>query len=141
MSATNALETATAAFVFNDTSDATWTALGAATELYVSLYTSDPGEAGTQPTNEAAYDGYLRQSVDRDSGGWTCSTNSATNVAQISFPQCTGGTIANITHVGVGLASSGAGILLGSLELDDPIVMSVGATPIFSASQLTFTFD
>lgn len=141
MSATNALETAVAGYIFNATSDATWTALNSATILYVSLYTADPGEAGTQPTNEAAHDGYARVATDRDSDGWTISTNSATNTAQISFAQATGGTIANITHVGIGLSASGAGILLGSLELDDPIVMSVGATPIFSASQLTFTFD
>ena len=57
MSKSNALETALLELVFkattfdgiaeNDTSSPN-------TNLYVSLHTADPGEAGTQATNEAA---------------------------------------------------------------------------------------
>ena len=39
------------------------------TSLYLSLHTSDPGEAGTQATNECAYTSYARVAVDRDSDG------------------------------------------------------------------------
>lgn len=144
MSATNAFETSFCALLFNATAVANVAdnaVSSPATSLYISLHTADPGEAATQASSEAAYDGYARVAVTRNAGGFTCASNAATNTAQITFPQATGGTIVNITHVGVGLSSSGAGILWGSLELDDPIVMAVGATPIFSATQLTFTFD
>ena len=36
--------------------------------FYVSLHTSDPGEAGDQSTNEIAYTGYARVAVARTSG-------------------------------------------------------------------------
>ena len=144
MSATNAFEASVIALIFNATTIADIAendTTSPATALYVSLYTADPGEAGTQATNEAAYDGYARISVNRNAGGWTCSGSQASNTAQITFGQATGGTISDITHVGIGLSSSGAGTLLGSLALQNTITMSVGATPIFAAGQLTFTVD
>lgn len=144
MSASNSFEASIVALIFNGTAIANIAdnaASSPATALYVSLHTADPGEAGNQSTSEAAYDGYARVSVNRNSGGWTCTANAAANTAQVTFGQATGGTIADITHVAIGLSSSGTGTLLGSLELEDPIVMAVGATPIFSAGQLTFTVD
>jgi hypothetical protein len=144
MSATNSFEASVIALIFNATAIANVAdnaASSPATSLYVSLYTADPGEAGDQSTSEAAYDGYARVAVDRDSDGWTCSGSQAANTAQITFGQATGGTIADITHVGIGLSSSGTGTLLGSLALENTITMSAGATPIFAAGQLTFTVD
>ena len=49
--------------------------------LYLSLHTSDPGDAGTQTTNEVdtgAYAGYARVAVARASGagGFTVTANS-----------------------------------------------------------------
>ena len=41
------------------------------TNLYVSLHTADPGEGGSQTTNETAYTNYARQPVARTAGGWT----------------------------------------------------------------------
>ncbi len=88
-----------------------------ATNLYVSLHTSAPGNAGSQNTNETSYTNYARVAVARTTGGWTVLTGSGTNfsgvsnAASISFPGC-GVTGATITHCGVGLSSSGAGTLL-----------------------------
>jgi hypothetical protein len=144
MSATNSFEAGVIALIFNGTTIANIAdnaASSPATALYVSLHTADPGEAGDQSTSEAAYNGYARISVNRNSGGWTCSGSQASNTNQLTFGQATGGTISDITHVGLGLASSGTGTLLGSLQLQNPIVMAVGGTPIFSAGQLTFTAD
>lgn len=144
MSATNAFEAEVIALIFNATAIANLadnTASSPATSLYISLHTADPGETGNQTTSEAAYDGYARIGVTRNSGGWTCTGSQASNAAQIAFGQATGGTIADITHVGVGLSSSGVGNLKGSLQLQSPVIMAVGATPIFSAGQLTFTVD
>ena len=44
------------------------------TNLSVALHTADPGEGGTQATNETAYTGYARVSVARTSGGWIRAT-------------------------------------------------------------------
>lgn len=92
------------------------TATSPATVLYFSLHNADPGEAGTQATNETAYTNYARVAVSRTSGGFSVSGSSPTivsNVSAINFPQC-GVTGDTITHFGIGLAASGAGTLLGS---------------------------
>ena len=46
------------------------------TNLYISLHTSDPGEAGGQTTNEIAYTSYARVAVARTSGGFVVTNNS-----------------------------------------------------------------
>lgn len=79
--------------------------------LYVSLHTADPGEAGDQTSNETAYTNYARVAVARTSGGWTVSSNQVSNTAAINFAQC-GATGADITHWGIGTASSSTGKLL-----------------------------
>jgi hypothetical protein len=89
-----------------------------ATNLYVSLHTAAPGNSGSQTTSETAYTNYARVAVARTSGGWTVTQGSGTtfsnvvNAAAITFAAC-GATGATLTHWGVGLASSGAGTLLG----------------------------
>ena len=80
----------------------------AAGSLYVSLHTSDPGEAGDQTTNETAYTDYARVAVARSGAGWTVTGNAVANAALVQFPQC-GVTGATLTHFGVGTDSSGAG--------------------------------
>jgi hypothetical protein len=107
------------------------------TTLYVSLHTSDPGEAGDQTTNEAAYTSYARVSVARTSGGWTVTANSVSPVPAVTFPQATGGS-ETITHWVVGTASSGAGKLLYSGTVTPNISVSSGVTPsLTTASTVT----
>ena len=107
------------------------------TNLYVSLHTADPGEAGSQTTSECAYAGYARVAVARTSGGWTVTGNSASPVANIDFPAATGGT-ETATHFAVGTASTGAGKLLYSGTLTPNIAISSGVTPrITTASTIT----
>lgn len=110
------------------------------TNLYVSLHTADPGEAGDQTTNEATYTSYARVAVARTSGGWTVSGAEATNAALTQFPQCTGGTN-TITHVAIGTASSGAGKLLFSGALSASLSVSSGIQPQFAAGALDVTVD
>ena len=60
--------------------------------LYVSLHNGDPGEGGTQSTNETGggvYAAYLRQPITKATG-WTDSGSTFTNAALIQFPQCVG---------------------------------------------------
>lgn len=103
------------------------------TNLYVSLHTSDPGEAGDQTTNEAAYTSYARVAVARTSGGWTVTANSVSPAANIDFPAGTGGS-GTVTHFGVGTASSGSGKLLYKGTVSPNIVTGNGVTPRLTTS-------
>ena len=101
--------------------------------LYFSLHTSDPGEAGDQTTNETSYGSYARQAVARSGSGFTVTNNSVSPAADVTFPQCSSGT-PTITHVGIGTASSGAGVLLYSGTVSPNIAVSTGVTPILTTA-------
>jgi len=146
MSKSNAFETSLLGLLFNNSDIAGIGDAGGlqnsatAGSLYVSLHTADPGEAGDQTTSETAYTNYARMAVARSGAGWTVSGNSATNAAQITFPQC-GVTGATITYVGIGTDSSGAGTLLYSGALNSSLAVALNITPLFAASGLTVTED
>lgn len=109
------------------------------TNLYLSLHTADPTDAAAsgQSTNETTYTSYARVAVARTSGGWTVTGNVVSPTANVSFPQCTGGT-ATITHVGIGTASAGTGKLLYVGALTPSISVTSGVVPqITTASTLT----
>ncbi len=140
MSKSNSCETDILELIFNATA---WPDLAEndstspATNLYVSLHTADPGEAGNQQTNEIAYTSYARVAVARTSGGWTVSGGSVSPVANIDFPAGTGGS-GTATHFGVGTLSSGAGQLLYSGTITPNIVCGNGITPrLTTASTIT----
>jgi hypothetical protein len=110
--------------------------------LYIALYTADPGETGTATTNETAYTSYARVAVARTSGGFTRTNNSIANTAVVTFPQC-GVTGATITHFGIVTSASGAGDLLisGALTSPSSLAVSNGIVPEFAAGALTATID
>jgi hypothetical protein len=110
------------------------------TNLYVSLHTADPGEAGSQSTSEATYGSYARVAVARSGSGWTVTNNQAVNAALVQFPQCTSGTN-TITHVGVGTAASSTGKLLYKGVLSSSLAVSSGIQPQFSGGSLTVSED
>lgn len=136
MSKSNAAELDFLNYVFKATAFS-WNAIS---NLYVSLHTSDPGDAGDQTTNEATYTGYARVTVSRSGTGWTVSGGSAINAALLQFPQCTGGSN-TITHVGIGIASTGAGQLIYSGALSSPLSVSNLIQPQFAAGSLSITED
>lgn len=109
--------------------------------LYVSLHTADPGEAGSQTTSEANYTSYARVAVARTSGGWTVADGGFENTAEIAFPKCTGGTN-QVTWFAIGTASSGAGkvILRGQLD-EGGLAISNNITPRFPAGSLVGSLD
>jgi hypothetical protein len=146
MSKSNAWETALLNLVFNNTDAAN---IGDATglrgsstagSLYVSLHTSDPGEAGNQTTNECAYTSYARVAVARSGSGWTISGNAVTNAALIQFPQCTGSS-ETATHFGIGTAASSTGVLLYKGALSASLAISSGIQPQFAGGDLDGTED
>lgn len=146
MSASNSFETALLQHILQNADIAN---IGDATglrgsstagQLYVALHTADPGEAGVQSTNEANYTGYARVGVARSAAGWAVSGNAFNNAAVISFPACTAG--ANtITHFSIGVASSGAAMILFKGALTGSLAVSNGITPAFNTGALSGTAD
>lgn len=111
-------DTALAQLIFNATAWASIAQNSAtpATNFFISLHNADPGDNGTQSTNETAYTNYARVAVARTTSGFTVSGSLPVlvqNTGTITFPQC-GATGDTLTHFGIGLASSGAGTLLCS---------------------------
>lgn len=110
------------------------------TSIYVSLHVGDPGEAGSQTTNEATYTGYGRKAVLRSSSGFTVTGSSVSNAADIVFDPCSGG-VNSISHFAIGTVVSGAGKILVSGALTTPLAVSSGVVPTFPAGTLTATVD
>jgi hypothetical protein len=111
-------------------------------DLFIALHTADPGEAGTQATSEADYEGYERVAVDRASGagGFTVADNAASNASTVQFGECTSGT--NIlTYFSIGLESSGATDILLSGSLSAPRTVTAGITPLFNPGALSAEVD
>lgn len=104
------------------------TATSPLTSLYVSLHTADPTSSGNQSSSETIYTSYARVAVARTTAGWTVIGNSVSPAGAISFPACTGGT-STITNFGVGMASTGAGVLLYSGTVTPNISVASGVTP------------
>ena len=147
MSKSNTFENDLLLLIFNNTDIADIGDAGglqnsaAAGDLYVSLYTADPGEAGDATTNETAYTDYARVAVSRDAGGWTVAGNAVTNTAQVTFPQC-GVTGATITHAAITTAASGASKILYSGALSSSLAVANQITPFFAAGTgITVTED
>jgi len=103
------------------------------TNIYVSLHTADPGETGTQATNEVTYTSYARVAVARTTGGWTVTANSVSPVAAITFPAGTGGS-GTATHFATGIASSGATTILHKGTVTPNIITGNGITPSLTTS-------
>ena len=109
----------------------------AAGNLWLSLHTADPGEAGTAVTNETAYTAYARQAVARGAG-FTLTGNSISPAVNVDFPECTAAPGTPITHFGVVNTASGAGKLLYSGTMTPNVTMAVGTIPrVKSTSTIT----
>ena len=110
-----------------------------ATNLYLSLHTADPGVGGSQETNETSYTNYVRIAVARTTGGWDAPSGGATaNAALAQFAQC-GASGATLTHVAIGTASSGAGLVLYAGPLTSSLAVANGIQPQFAANALDVT--
>lgn len=135
MSKSNSWENGLLLLLFNNTNfanagDATGLrGSSTAGSLYFSLHTSDPGEAGSQTTNEIAYTGYARVAAARSGSGFTVTANSVSNAATVAFGAMTAGAGGTVTHFGVGTDSSGAGTLLYSGTVTANINVVNGVTP------------
>lgn len=108
-------------------------------DLYIALYTADPGEAGTAITNEATYGGYARIALARATD-FTVSGNQVSNANLEQFVACSSGSNI-ITYAAVVTSASGAGTIIVRALLNSAITVSTGVQPQFSANALAFTLD
>lgn len=99
------------------------------TNLYFGLHTSDPGESGSETTNEISYTGYARVAAARTSGGFTVSSNSVSPAAAVTFGAMTAGSGGTATHFHIGTAASGTGKILFSGTISPNIAVANGVTP------------
>lgn len=99
------------------------------TSLFVALHTADPGETGSQSTNEVAYTGYARVAVARTPSGWVVTGNSVRPATNIEFGEMTGGTPGTATHASIGTAATGAGKILYRGALTPTIAYNLGVVP------------
>jgi len=107
-----------------------------ATNLYLSLHTADPGVGGSQTTNETSYTNYARIAIARTTSGWDVPSGGATaNAALAQFAQC-GASGATLTHVAIGTASSGTGLVLYAGALTSSLAVANGIQPQFAANAL-----
>jgi len=107
----------------------------------IALHTGDPGETGTQLTNEATYTSYARQTVARGAAEWTVTATdppTASNDNVITFPTATGGSD-TITHFSVGNGVSNEILFSGALGAS--LAVSSGVQPQFNAGQLQVSMD
>jgi hypothetical protein len=108
---------------------------------YISAHSTDPGEAGSQTTNEANLAVLGRVAVPRTAGGWDVTDTDtqnpfASNVSGITFGKNTSGIELTVSHIGIGTDATGAGYLARVIALDTPIDIPDGATFAISAGQL-----
>jgi hypothetical protein len=139
MSMGNSTENAILLLIFNATA---WADMAQndgsspATTITVALHTSDPGEGGTQSTNEISYTGYSRLAPNRDSGAWTVTDNSVSPAAALTFGEMTAGAGGTVTHFSVGTGVSN--FLLFSGTVTPNIVVANGVIPqLTTASAIT----
>jgi len=97
-------------------------------QLFFRLHSADPGEVGTQATNEVSYTGYAGVGVARSGAGFTVTDNSVSPAVNVDFPACTAGT-ATATHFSIGAASSGATLVLYKGAISPTIAIAAGVTP------------
>lgn len=134
MSLGNTFENDLAKLIFQGTAIANIADNAAAsplTNLYLSLHTADPGEGGSQSTNEATYGGYARPAVARNSSGFTVTNNLISLTAAVDFAKATSPNLPSPElemFFGIGTAPSGAGKLLASGPLGTALGGFTGAT-------------
>lgn len=108
MSKSNVLEFELLKALFNGAAITNLTATGGTTQLWVSLHTADPGEAGST-ANEGGYAAYTRVETARStaSTGWAATSNATTAPASVSptsvlsFPQNTATSTGTFSYAAV----------------------------------------
>lgn len=104
------------------------------TDLYISLLTAAPGAGSTQSTNELVYPGYARMPVPRSPAGWSVIGNEGFLVNALEFLEVAGTATGTATHLGIGTAAAGNGLLLLHGALTPVIPIQAGVVPRLKTS-------
>jgi hypothetical protein len=99
------------------------------TSYQLALHTADPGVGGDQTASEATYGGYARTAVARSTAGFTVSGASVTLAAAVNFPAPTSGAGQTLVYFSLGVAASGASMILYRGPITPNIVITVGTPP------------
>ena len=108
------------------------------TNLYVALFTADPGETGSLAA-EADYTGYVRIPLVKATD-WTDNGSMFANANLIQFGACTAGNNA-LTHYAIVDTVSGAVNMMMIGALSATLNVSAGIQPQFPAGDLKVTVD
>lgn len=106
--------------------------INAPTAVYLALYISNPNDNNTG--QEITYSEYARQSVTFSEPSSNGSGYLISNSQQINFPEC-GTNAGTVTHLGV-LDNANGGNLLLYGELDTPLVITSGTTPVIRTNSI-----
>lgn len=121
------------------------------TALHVSLHTADPGDTGSQGTNEIIpggtdYTEYTRIATSRTTVGWSIpdsTLGAASPSTNIDFPQHTATSTVTVTHAAIGYTSAATGTtakIIASGTLSPTINISQNVTPRLTTGS-SFTLD
>ncbi len=102
--------------------------MGLPDALWCSLHFRDPARNDKQGEGEAGHAGYKRISLPRTPRTWVIADGEAVLREKQDFDECTAGARA-YTHFGIGTKSSGAGQMLYTGALLQPLKIYAGRLP------------
>ena len=108
--------------------------------VYLALFASDPGDTGTGAL-EVSYSGYSRQEINFAAPYEYSSGLAIENLEMISFAECPIN-YGTVTHVGImDMQNIGAGNMLLYGQLDPPLNLQNGITPIFRPGSIKWIWS
>jgi hypothetical protein len=99
------------------------------TNLYLTLHTADPGEAGNQSTNEVSYTGFARIAVGRNNTDLVVTNNQVVPANDVEFAEAGVGVNTSATFWSIGTSLSGTGKILHSGAISPTINITQGVVP------------
>lgn len=142
MSLSDAFENNTLLLIFNATAWADYAendTTSPHTQIATALATADPTDSGTMSTSEVTYTDYVRVNTNRNSGGFTVTTNSVSPQSAITFAVGSGGS-GTVTHFSWGKTGGGTAQVHCSGTVTPNIVTGSGITPsLTTATALSLT--
>jgi hypothetical protein len=99
------------------------------TDLYLTLHTADPGEAGNQSTNEVSYSGFARIAVGRNGTDLVVTNNQVVPAADVEFAEAGSGVNTSAPFYSIGTSSSGTGKILYRGAISPTITITEGVVP------------
>lgn len=107
-------------------------------KVFLALFMSNPGDTGLEGY-EVQYDGYHRQEITFSQPTSADTGLAMENLYQISFTECAIN-VGTVTHIAVMDSISGGNMLLYG-QLDSPLNVQSGITPIFRSGSIKFIFS